>query len=200
MTGLEKIVKAIEEEASVNAEKVISKAKLEAEKILEEARVQADKKCAEIALKSEADKKDMLSRAQSAAQLLEKKAVLNAKQQIINAVISKAQNSLHQLSDAEYTDMIVRMIKKYAHSKQGVIQFCAVDRKRFPENFASILNNALADRKDALLICSEEEASIDGGFLLRYGDIEENCSFDALFSTSKEELQDKVNSFLFKQG
>lgn len=197
MTGLEKIVKAIEEEASVRAEEVISQARLEADKILKAARAEADKKCAEIALKAEADEKDLLSRAQSAAQLLEKKAVLNTKQQMINDVISKARNSLYQLSDAEYADMLLRMIIKYAHQKQGVILFSAADKKRLPDNFAARCESALMKGEGVNLVFSDEDAGIDGGFILRYGDIEENCSFEALFSAAKEELQDKVNSFLF---
>jgi V/A-type H+-transporting ATPase subunit E len=42
-----------------------------------------------------------------------------------------------------------------------------------------------------------ETQEMSGGFILLYGDIEENCSFDALFLQAKEELQDKVRDYLF---
>jgi V/A-type H+-transporting ATPase subunit E len=55
----------------------------------------------------------------------------------------------------------------------------------------------LSDKEGASLTLSEKTAAIDGGFLLIYGEIEENCSFDALFSASRENMQDQVNAFLF---
>ena len=38
---------------------------------------------------------------------------------------------------------------------------------------------------------------INGGFVLTYGGIEENCSIDALFDAAHEVLQDKVQEILF---
>lgn len=199
MTGLEKILKAIEAEALVNAEAVTAQAKKEAEEILQAAKIDADKKCAEITAKSDADVKEILNRAESAAALLEKKAILDAKQQIINNIIANAKNSLINLSDTEYVDIILRMAKKYAHNKSGTILFSATDKKRFPKDFEAELAKTLTEKAGASLTFSNENVVIDGGFILKYGDIEENCSFEALFSAAKEDLQDKVNTFLFKQ-
>ena len=47
------------------------------------------------------------------------------------------------------------------------------------------------------LTISKESKEIDGGFLLLYGDVEENCSFDAMFMAAKETLQDEVRDLLF---
>lgn len=198
MTGLEKILKAIEAEASANAEAVIHQAQKQADDVTQAAKIEADKKCAEIAVKSEIDVKAVLSRAESAAQLQEKKKILDAKQQIISSIITNAKNSLAVLPDSEYMEIILRMVKKYAHKKPGIILFTAADRKRLPENMEVLIQTALAEKIGASLTVSEEIATIDGGFILKYGDIEENCSFDALFSAAKEELQDKVNKILFE--
>lgn len=52
--------------------------------------------------------------------------------------------------------------------------------------------------KDAELTgCSKPNPAIDGGFLLLYGGIEENCTFRALFDDKREELQDLTNQILF---
>ncbi len=199
MTGLEKILKVIEDEAASNAQAILNQANKEAEAILLSAKLEAEKKCAEIAAKSEADVKDIVSRAKSAAALLQKKAVLDAKQRIITNVIENAKNALLGLKDKEYVEIILRMVSKYAHNKPGKILFTADDKKRFPADFEATLNKFLAEKQGAVLTISEEAARIDGGFILEYGDIEENCSFEALFSAAKEDLQEKVNAFLFKQ-
>lgn len=198
MTGLEKILKAIETDARANADAILSKANKEAEELIENARADAEKKCSEIAQKSETEVKAVLSRAKSAAMLQERQIILNAKQQMINNMIVNAKNTLINLSDEEYTEVVIRMVKKYAHREAGKIAFSEKDLKRLPKDFNLKLQNALTDKVGASLTLSEVASKIDGGFLLIYGDIEENCSFDAIFSAAKEELQDKVNTFLFE--
>ena len=48
-----------------------------------------------------------------------------------------------------------------------------------------------------MLHISGDTRDIDGGFVLTYGGIEENCSIDALFDAAHEVLQDKVQEILF---
>ena len=44
---------------------------------------------------------------------------------------------------------------------------------------------------------SGETRNIDGGFILIYGGIEENCSIDAMFAEKRDELLDQVRKILF---
>lgn len=198
MTGLEKILAAIEADAQAGADTVIAQAKREAEDILIAAKNEAEVKCKQIAEKSALDVKAVITRAESAATLLEKKILLDAKQQMISNIITSARNKLTQLPDSEYTEIILSMIKKYAHNKEGIILFSADDKKRLPQDFADRVSKVLSGIQGASLKISEQEPSFEGGFLLVYGDIEENCSFDALFADMRDTLQDKVKSFLFE--
>jgi V/A-type H+-transporting ATPase subunit E len=198
MTGLEKILKAIGDEAQTAADAVTAEADKQARDILAAAKAEAEKKSAQIAEKNAADVKSVISRAESSAALQEKKIILNAKQEIISNIITKARNSLAALPDSEFIEIILKMVRKYAHNKSGKILFSASDRQRLPKNFGDRLNTALSEKAGASLSVADETANIDGGFLLVYGDIEENCSFDALFSEAKDDLQDKVNSLLFE--
>ena len=197
MTGLEKILKAIEAEAQAGADAVIAQAKHEAETILANAKNEAEAKCKVIAEKSEADVKAVISRAESAAALQEKKILLDTKQQIISNIIASARKRLDGLSNSEYTNVILSMVGKYAHNKKGKILFSSSDRARLTDDFQEKLTSTLANKAGAFLEIAKEEPSFTGGFLLVYGDIEENCSFDALFAEEKDILQDKVNSLLF---
>jgi V/A-type H+-transporting ATPase subunit E len=199
MTGIDKILNAIEAEAKQNAQAVLTQAGQEAEKILAAAKAEADVKRAEIVSKSDMDVKAVLSRAESAAALQEKKLLLDAKQQMINNVIMNARNSLTGLPDQSYVDILLKMVKKHAHNKPGRIVFSAEDKKRLTSDFSNLLKEALSGKDGASLTISEETAKINGGFLLLYGDIEENCSFDALFAAAKEDLQDKINAFLYTE-
>ncbi len=198
MTGLDKILKAIEEEAQAKADTIVSEAKKNADEIMLAAEQEAAVKCSLIADKSAADVQAVISRAESAAALLERKMILEAKQQIISNIITKARESLNSLADPEFTEIILSMVKQFAHNRPGKILFSAADKKRLPENFHDRLNAALAGKASAALQAAEDTANIESGFRLEYGDIEENCSFDALFAAAKENLQDKVNSVLFE--
>ena len=91
MTGLDKILKAIEDEAQSNADMVIAEAYKQAEEILSAAKLEAEKKSSQIAEKSAADVKELISRAESSAALQERKIILETKQQIINDYHNKSQ-------------------------------------------------------------------------------------------------------------
>lgn len=198
MTGLEKILKVIEDDAISAAEAVITEAQREADVITTAAKAECQKKCADIAAQSAIDIKASFSRAESAALLHEKKLILNAKQQIIDNVITSAKKSLVILPDKEYFDVIIKMIKKHALDQSGQIIFSTKDRKRLPNDFENVIRTALVDKNGASLTISEETGDFDGGFILIYGSVEENCSFDALFFAAREGLQDKVCALLFQ--
>ena len=142
--------------------------------------------------------KATISRIESAAALQERKIILETKQQMISNIITKARESLANLSDSEFTEIILSMVKKYAHNKAGKILFSASDKNRLPMDFNDRMKAVLSEKSEARLSVSDEITDLDGGFLLVYGDIEENCFFDALFLAEKETLQDKVNSLLFE--
>lgn len=198
MTGLEKIIQAIDAEAEAGAKVILDQARADAEEILKTAKAQAEQKCAEIAEKSDMDVKSVLSRAESGAKLQERKLILEAKQKVIGEILTKAMNKLKTLPDTEYFEVILDIIKKHAHKQAGEIVFSNKDQKRLPKDFTYALDSALASMPGAKLSVAERTAEIDSGFILVYGDIEENCSFEALFLAAKEELQDKVNAFLYE--
>ncbi len=198
MTGLEKIIKAIEADARANADKILAEAREEAEKILSLAKEEAERSCAKIAEKPASEAKAILSRAESGARLIKRQMILDAKQKMINEVILKAKEKLTSLLDTDYFEIILQIVKKHAHAQPGIIMFSQTDLDRMPKKFEKSLNAAIKEIQNASLTISEEDARVDGGFILVYGDIEENCSFDALFGNAKEELQDKVNAFLFE--
>ncbi len=198
MAELDKIIKHIENDAAAVALAILTDAQSKAEEMIATAEEDAQNRCHEIQKKTEADIENTLNKADSAALLQERKMILNAKQQFINDVIERAKISLAQLSNEDYFNMIKKMIKKYALPKKGEIIFSQSDIKRLPANFEADLPTILSEKEGAELLVSDETRKIDGGFILVYGDVEENCSFEALFLAAKESLQDKVYKFLFK--
>lgn len=197
MTGLEKIIKQIQDEANDNAAKIIADANAKADEIIAAANAKADEITKEYTEKANKDSDVILHRAESSNALEIKKSILLKKQELIKSAIETTQNSLYNLSDSEYFDVILKIITKYAPKKNGKIMFNQKDLARLPKDFEKAVNKAL-NADNAALEISDETADIDGGFILTYGGVEENCSFKALFESAADELSDKVHALLFE--
>lgn len=193
MTGLEKIVQQIRDEAQQAADTVIVQAKEEAAQIAAQAQAYAQAQSDAILAKSKAVVQNQLSAAKSAAELAQRRAVLAAKQEIIGAAIESARQSIYHLPDSDYFAMILKMIGKFSLPQEGVLLFSPADLKRLPASFET----SLAKSAKGKLTVSQETRDIDGGFVLSYGGIEENCSIEALFYAARERLQDRVQELLF---
>lgn len=193
MSGLDKILEHISTEAADNAKKVIENAKAEAERILSAEKEDALRLEMQIAKQGEADVAAASKRIQSAADLQEKRMILEAKQKEIDSVIEEALARLEGLDDAAYFETLGKMLDRYATGAEGVIRFSAKDLGRLPADFEE-------KAKAHNLTPSKDPVKIDGGFVLVYGDIEENCSFEALVNAARETLQDKIGQILFHQN
>ena len=131
-----------------------------------------------------------------AAQQKRRQAALSAKQEVIGEIINEAYERLLNLEDEKYFAVIKKMLEDNVLSEKGEIIFSARDRQRMPKDFEDVIKN-VAFEKGGELVMSDEVRSIDGGFVLVYGGIEENCTFKAMLEASREELHDMVNGKLF---
>lgn len=199
MSGLEKILKHIENNANNNAQELIDKANNESEKILNTAKNEANQRYAQIIEKGKEDAKAYINYCEASALLQEKKIILDAKQQLIKDLINQAKDYIVNLSKEEYFDIILKMLKKYCMAKSGQIIFSKYDKERMPDGFQDEINKIVYNIAGASLTISDKTSVIDGGFILDYGDIEQNCSFDALFLDKKDLLQDEVYKLLFEE-
>lgn len=194
MNGLDRILEQIKKDSAAAVNKINEEAERTALMQRQETEKQTEKEIEAIKQKAKAECDDIIKRAKSSAELAKKQTMLNAKQTIICSTIEKAHNKLLSLPDDEYFSVIEEMIKKNAHdNEKGEISFNEKDRARLPKGFKLKL---LAVSGGNLSV-SNKNSKIDGGFVLIYGGIEENCSFSAIFSEKHDELQDEVCSTLF---
>ena len=193
MSGIDKIISQIESDTRAVCDDVVNKAQMKSERIITEA---VDKAAA---IKADSEKAiaarsaDIVKRGESAASLEEMKILLSSKQNIISTMLSHGIDRLKSLPDSEYFDLILRMVKKYSLKEDGIIRFGKKDIARLPVNFINDIDSAANGR----LTLSDEAADIDAGFILIYGGIEENCSFDAIFTGEEENLRDRASKLLF---
>lgn len=195
MAGLDKIISQIKEESQKAAERTRAEARSKADEILAQARADAERECVDIERRSKQAVANILERGRTAAEL-KKRVLFWLKSRDSSATIGMAKAELKGLETGAYFDMILKLAVKSAQTGEGEILFSKKDLERLPEGFEDRLNAALKD-KGAVLRISGDTRDIDGGFVLTYGGIEENCSIDALFDAAHEVLQDKVQEILF---
>ena len=196
MTGLEKITSEIKAEAEKSVAATIDKANAEASSIL----AGAEKEAAEAIEKVNHDVSVRLSAskstAESAAALRKRRLILEEKQKLIGEVIEEAKNLIYALPDNVYFEKILKLAEKNVSPAEGTIIFNAKDLSRLPADFETKLN-VVAVAKGGKLTVSKETRPIDGGFVLLYEGIDQNCSITSLFETHIESVQDKIQKLLF---
>ena len=196
MTGLEKITSEIKADADKSVAAIIDKANAEAKSIL----AGAEKEAAEAVAKINHDVSVRLSAskstAESAAALRKRRLILEEKQKLIGEVIEEAKNLIYALPDDIYFEKILKLAEKNVNPAEGTIIFNAKDLSRLPADFETKLN-VVAVAKGGKLTVSKETRPIDGGFVLLYEGIDQNCSITSLFETHIESVQDKIQKLLF---
>ena len=196
MAGLDKILGEISETSDSLVKDLLQKAHDEANAIKAQAEKEAEDSCARIFRESDVKLADVGARAKSAAELARRQLLLQEKQNLIKEVTAKAEQRFKELPDSAYFEALLRLIGKNALPRTGAVMFNKHDRSRLPANYLSAVQKA-AQEKGGTLTISDETREIDGGFVLLYDGVEQNCSISALFETNEEVLQDKIQSMLF---
>ncbi len=196
MSGLEKIRDRILEEASEKADEKMKEAEDKASEIKSEAVREADKIAGDAKAKAENEVRIYKERVDSSIDLDRRTRLLSAKQEIIGDVIGEAKKRILELNDKDYFELILKLIEKNMKPGEGIIYFSEQDLKRVPSGFTFDVAR-IAKQHGGELSVSKDKRDIGPGFVLGYGGIEENCTFDALFEEKKDELTDIVKTILF---
>lgn len=196
MSGLDKMKTRILEEAKSSADEILAAARAQADALLEKAKADAEEEAGKIGRQAEHDSAVYVQRAESSADMRRKQAMLAAKQQVITEVLDEAYDAVLNLDGSVYFSLMEKLLEKYVLPEDGVICFSQKDLARMPDDFRGKAEK-IAAQKGGSLKFSDEPGRMEGGFLLIYGGIEENCTVRAVFDSMREELSDRVNSLLF---
>lgn len=196
MSRLDKIKSQILEEAVATARERIGEAEEKAKAIVELAKKEAEAESEGIRKRSKSDAESYLERTASSGEMRRRQALLAAKQEVISGVLAKAYRRVISLEDAEYFDMICALLEKNVQPEEGHVRFSAKDLSRLPEGFSEKVSK-IAESHGGKLEISNEPIAADGGFVLVYGGIEENCTIKAIFDASLDELSDAVQKLMF---
>ena len=195
MASLDKILEDIRSESAQAVASVMDAAQAQRDRALAEASREADARTGKILARAKDQADDLIARADSAAQLQRRRMILETKQDLIASVIGQAKQAILDLPDSDYFELILKLISSNALPRDGEVCFSRKDFSRLPKDFAAKLVAALPE--GAKLNVSRDEAQIDGGFILKYGGVEQNLSIGEIFEEKKDRMTDIAGKILF---
>lgn len=196
MGGLDKIIEEIKDQANAEAGQILKEADEYCDEYMKEI---TDKVADEVEAfeKKEKSKRDLYDeKVKSGALFRERNEILKTKQQCINEVIKEAEYTICNLETKQYFDFLSKLFEANFDGTDGEMFFGKENLERMPEEFKEKIK-AIADNKGAKVNISDKTKNIKNGFILVYGEIEENCTIQSLFDEKSDALRDIVNKELF---
>ncbi len=188
-------------------EKILSEARQEAERILDEARrqVQARQEAFEresAAFEQETEQlarrsaEDKQARMLAAARMELRKKILAAKRELLDEVFEKTYQRLNRQEDSAYLDLMGRLLMQAVVTGDEEV-VVGRNETRINQDFLKQINKRLGPGYKGNLRPSAEKADIDGGFLLRRGKVQINCSLKVLLEQIRERIEKELAEKLF---
>ena len=222
MTGIQKLIDKILADAQAEAAAVKEKADKTCADIqaAQVARVQAE----ENRLREQATREceSLVTRARSSAAMAKRNVVLEARAALLREAYATAEKEIRNLTSEEYLDLLLTMLKgalkRQIKSEQESMEMYGEDttpevyevmlNRRDREQFGQALLDAMKRTQvgkismAALdkLVLSSQNARIDGGLILKCGDIESNCSLSMLLAQVRRKTEVKVSGVLFPES
>ena len=187
MHGLAAIQKRIQANACEEADEILREADKAAAEILAEQDKAGQRLLAEARSKAEVQAEAIVSRARSLAALDQRKALLRARQQLVDQTLQHVLDRLCRLPAADKL-AFYRLLVERSGLTEGEVILAGADRDLGPL--------LLADRASGLTL-SAEAGSFAGGLVVRRGLIEENLTFETLLKNNHAAWVSLAASVLF---
>ena len=227
MTGIEKITARIQEDAAAEIAALKREAEEKAAAVLAGYEETARAESARAAEKAEEDARLLLERAESAARMEERSMVLAAKQACIDQAFAKAREKLLTLPEADYVELLAKLAARSSVTGREEIVLNRRDREAVGAKVAARANELLAQaaapelpaelkeskagsiltkvvtgasallQGTAMLTLAPDTAEIEGGLILRDGQVEVNCAFETQLRLLRENMAGQVAQVLF---
>lgn len=195
MNGIEKITARITEDCRKETFAILAEARAKAEEITAKAKAEAQAVGDEVLAQGRRAAAEREDRLASTAQMECRKAVLAAKQDVIEEAFEQAHKQLLALPEDKYIALLADLAVQASVTGKEKLIFSAPDRARVGKAVAAAANEKIGS--NAALTLAEETRPMDGGFILSDGAVEVNCTFDTLIRLQRGALSGEVAKVLF---
>ena len=222
INGLNKITDKILSEAQAKADKILADAQAECDRINAEYAERAEKIRSEISAEAEKGGMEYVARIRATAATSKRNLLLQTKSDLIDGVFAGVLEQTRNLELEKYNEILVGLLSaallEQLESEETSRTLYGEEEAMIPECYEVLFNQRDRDRcgkaviegtqkhlaskvspeKLARLQLSSQTANIDGGLVLRCGNVESNCSLSILFAQLRESLESEVARALFE--
>lgn len=220
MNNLDKIIEKINLQAKSEADSCLARATADAARIMEEGENRASDILLRAKRQAERETLATVERAYSTADMKKREILLGTRVGLINKTFADAEKKLCSLDTKAYSSFCVKLICDAVCERTRAVERLFAeygDEEEYSTNFEAVFNEndkkahggaIVRGAKTQLkklfpegsvptLRLSENTADISGGVIIRYGDIETNCSVEAVVSEIRSSTETEVFELLF---
>lgn len=190
--SLAEIKKKIETEARKEADAILAAARAEADKIKKETDREIKAIEASYAERFNSEQPEILRRRKIVASLDVNRIELGVKQQAISNSFSEAVNLMANLPGDKYLALAEKLLLKAVETGEEVLQ-AGAGGKHITGEWLSKFN----EKHGKKLTLGDGRIDASGGFILKNGNIETNCTWEMLVRWIKDDLEAEVAKRLF---
>lgn len=192
MTGIDGILDIIDSQQKKNENNIILSAENRARAIEADGDAKAEKAYNDYMKKALEKAENDYKNACNSVDAENRRKILQCRVGLIEETVRKILERLSGLPDGEYSEMLLRLAGRKIHKGDGIIYFGNKDLARLPADFQEKLS-LLAKGVGGTVRISSTPADIENGFILEYGLISENCTFDAILESEKDSVYDIIS-------
>ncbi|NLO56307.1 MAG: hypothetical protein GX108_04545 [Thermovirga sp.] len=190
--SLADIKSKIEADAMNEAEEILGQFRAQADGILSEAKQESEKIDQKLQERIHYEENEVRKRKAIVADLEVRKLILGARRELIDLTFSKALDVLSSMPKKKYVAFMTKLLESPEVSGDEEVFLCRGEK---------LLDGEWLDevnvRRKSNLILSQERIPGTGGFVLRKGRIDINCTWDVLLGWVKKDLEAEVVERLF---
>lgn len=195
--AVQDIVKKIEADAEEEARKIVEQARAETDRIAADGRKRTDaqREKLEGAARQRADEER--NRIVTLARLAARRDVLAEKQRLIDRVFEETRQGIMKMGREEYQRLIASFLKSTAEPGDCEI-ILDLEETRIDQAFLDRVSREIGN---CAFHMAAERRQIGGGFVLKSGRTETNCTLPTIIRDARERLESRVAETLFgEQG
>lgn len=199
MSALEKIQERILQDAGAKAGEIVKAATAQADEVLSHVRAQAAKLRDDEVARGRERAEENRRRILTLAELDARKQILATKVALIEEVFFEAARRLASLEPALYEAYLEKAMLAGTESGDEEVIMSPRDRSTFGPEVVAEVNAALAEQgRKANLRLSDTARDLAGGLVLKSGNVEVDCTFDAILARARETMLVDVARILFE--
>ncbi len=219
MTGIEKVTGKIIADAKAEADALLAKAEETCATVRAEYETRTKAEQDKLEEQANRECEALITRAKSSAAMAKRNVVLESRAALVAEAYAIAEKEIKELPTEEYVDLLVKMLKgallRQLESERESMELYGEDTR--PEKYEVLLNRNDREMFGARLmeaikrtqvgkismsvldrvVLSPKDARIDGGLVLRCGDVEANCSIGMMMTQVRRATEAKVSRTLF---